>query len=92
MQKKQQKKEYDTVMRGRACTRLGLRVLVAGYLVYLAWKLLTGMPGGSIPEWGAYAICAVFTAAAAGFCVYALKAFKKALKAAEIDSEPETEC
>ncbi len=92
MLKKQQKKVYDTVMRGRAYTGLVLRVLVAGYMVYLAWKLMSGMLGGSgsIPEWGVYAICIVFTAAAAGFCVFAYKAFKKALKAAEITTVPET--
>jgi hypothetical protein len=92
VQKKPQKKEYDTVLRGRAYTGLGLRVLVAGYMVYLAWKLLSNMLGGkgSIPEWGVYAICVVFAAAAVGFCVYAWKGFRKALKAAELTPAPET--
>lgn len=92
MPNKTQKKEYDAVMRGRAYTGLGLRVLVAGYMVYLAWKIVSNMSGGSgsLPEWGAYAISIVFTTVAAGFCVYAWKAFRKALKAAEITAVPET--
>jgi len=31
------KKPLDPVLAGRALTGLGFRVLVAGYLVYLAW-------------------------------------------------------
>jgi hypothetical protein len=80
------KKEYDTVMRGRAFTGLALRIAVAGYLVYLAWKIIMNMLSGSdaIPEWAVWLFCIGFIAAAAGFCVYAGVFFKRALKDAEL--------
>ncbi len=86
MRKVTQKKQYNTVMRGRAFAALALRIAVAGYLVYLAWRIMTNMLSGSdaIPEWVVWLFCAAFIAAAAGFCVYATVFFKKALKAAEL--------
>lgn len=88
VQKTKQKKVYDTVLKSRAFTGLALRVAVAGYIVYLAWKILTNMLSGSssIPEWAVWLICIVFGAAAISFCVYAWKFFEKAMKAAEITS------
>jgi TRAP-type C4-dicarboxylate transport system permease small subunit len=79
-------KEYDTAQRGRAWTGLALRVLVAGYLGYLVWKIVSGMRAGAspIPVWAFWLITAVFAVVAAGFCVYAVRTFLKALKAAEI--------
>lgn len=81
-----QKKGYDPVLIGRALTSLALRVAVAGYIVYLAWKILSGMLGGTspIPSWGAWVMSLVLAAAAIGFCYYALREFLKARKSAEV--------
>ena len=81
-----QKKEYDPAITGKAISGMALRVIVSGYVVYLAWKVLTGaLSGGSpVPAWGAWLIFLAFVAAAAYFCVYAVKQFKIALKSAEI--------
>jgi len=81
-----QKKEYDPGIMGKAISGIALRVVVAAYLVYLAWKVLTGaLNGGSpIPEWGAWLIFLAFAAAAAGFCVFSWKQYKKALNSAVI--------
>lgn len=83
------KKEYDPGIVGRSISGLVLRVLVAAYIVYMAWKVLSGaLAGGSpIPDWGAWAIFLVFAAAAAAFCVYALIQFLKLLKSAEIPAD-----
>ena len=81
-----QKKEYDPVIMGKAISGMALRVIVAAYLVYMAWKVLTGaLNGGSpIPEWGAWLIFLAFAAAAAGFCVYSWRQYRKALKSADM--------
>jgi membrane protein implicated in regulation of membrane protease activity len=90
VQKTKQKKVYDTVLRGKALAGLALRAAVAGYIVYLAWKILANMWSGSsaIPEWAVWLICIVFGAAAIGFCIYAWKFFGKAMKAAEMTPVP----
>lgn len=92
MQRKLQKRKYDTIMKGRAFTGLALRAAVAGYMVYLAWKIFTNMLGGSsaIPLWAVWLICIVFAAVAVIFCVYSWKAFRKALKEAEIVPVPDS--
>ena len=84
-----QKKEYDPAITGKAISGMALRVIVSGYVVYLAWKVLTGaLNGGSpIPAWGAWLIFLAFVAAAAYFCVYAVKQFKIALKSADISAD-----
>ena len=85
---RQSGKSYDPALQRKALTGLGLRVLVAGYLGYLAWKIFSGMlSGGPIPVWGVWLICLGFAAVAAVFCVYAWRAYRKALKAAEIRPE-----
>lgn len=93
MQNSKQKKEYDLAMKNRAMTGFMLRVVVAGYIVYLAWKILTGMQSGTspIPEWAVWLICSVMAAAALGFCVYSWITYQKAIKAAEINPVPEPE-
>ncbi|MBP8641373.1 MAG: hypothetical protein KBI01_10865 [Oscillospiraceae bacterium] len=80
------KKEYDPGLMGRAISGLGLRVLVAVYIVYMAWKVLSGVLNGSspIPEWIAWTIFSVFAAAALAFCIYAVKQFLLLLKSAVI--------
>lgn len=87
------KKNLDPGLLGRAISGLALRVLVAAYIVYMAWKVLSGTLNGSspIPEWGAWAIFSAFVLAAAVFCVFALKQFLLLLKEAEISSAVNTE-
>ncbi len=89
MQKTSMKKEYDMAMKNKAITQLLLRVAIAGYIVYLAWKLLSNMltGSGSFPQWAVWLVCVVFVAVAVWFCAYSLKGFKKALRAAEISAE-----
>lgn len=86
MEKITLKKEYDPVKIGRALTSLALRAAVAGYIVYLSWKILSGMLEGTstIPEAGAWVISVILAAAAIGFLGYALKEFLTARKAAEV--------
>lgn len=87
------KKEYDPGLMGRAISGLGLRVLVAAYIVYMAWKVLSGVLNGSSPIPGgvAWAIFSVFAAAALVFCVYAIKQFLLHLKSSELSSaSPQT--
>lgn len=86
------KKEFDPGLMGRAISGLGLRVLVAAYIVYMAWKVLSGTLDGSspIPDWGAWAIFSAFALAAAVFCVFALKQFILLLKASEISTAIQT--
>ncbi len=85
--------KLDPGLFGRAISGLVLRVLVAAYIVYMAWKVLSGVLNGSspIPEWGAWTIFSVFVLAAVIFCAFALKQFLLLLKAAEINSAVKTE-
>lgn len=87
-----QKKEYDPVIMGKAISHMAMRVVVSGYLAYLAWKVLTeALNGGSpIPDWGAWLIFLAFVAAAAYFCVYSWRQYKKALKSSEISDSEES--
>ncbi len=82
------KKEYDPGLMGKAISGLGLRVLVAAYIVYTAWKVLSGVLNGRspIPEWGAWAIFSVFAVASIAFCIYAVKQFLLQLRSSEISS------
>jgi len=86
------KKEYDPGLMGRAISGLALRVIVAAYIVYMAWKVLSGtQSGGSpIPEWGAWAIFLVFAAAVIVFFIFAVKQFIILLKSAEIPAVPQS--
>lgn len=83
------KKPLDPVLAGRALTALGFRVLVAGYLVYLAWKILTGvLAGGSpIPVWCGWLIFVVFVGGALSFCVFSWKQYRLLRKDAEYPPE-----
>lgn len=82
------KKNIDPGFLGKALPGLVLRVLVAAYIVYMAWKVLSGTLNGSSPisEWGAWAIFLAFALAAAAFCVFAVKQFLLLRKEAEIKS------
>lgn len=74
-----------------ALTKLTLRLAVAGYIVYLAWKILGGTLDGTSPiaGWLAYAICAVFFLFAIGSGIYSLREFRLALRAAAPIAENE---
>ena len=88
-----QKKEYDMEMTSKAMIQLTLRVILAGYLVYLGWKILANTLAGPspIPNWGGWLIFAAFGGAAIYFCVYAVKQFLAKRKAAELPDNKETE-
>ncbi|NCB73268.1 MAG: hypothetical protein EOM51_00775 [Clostridia bacterium] len=85
--------KIDPGLLGRAMSGLVLRVLVAAYIVYMAWKVLSGTLDGTspIPEWGAWAIFSAFALAAAVFCAFAVKQFLLLRKEAEIKSAVQTE-
>lgn len=88
-----QKKKHDMAMMSRAGTSLTLRVVVAAYIIYLAWKVLSAVfRGGSpIPLWCAWLIFSVFLAAAVLFCLFSLKQYLKTRKAAEIRSPEQSD-
>ena len=89
---KDDKKEYDLQKRNQAYTAMGLRVLVAGYLIYLAWNIFSGsvLEGSEIKPWIATLIALVFTAVAVWFIRYAWKGFKQAMRLAVINDNQET--
>lgn len=66
-----------------AVTKLTLRLAVAGYLIYLAWKIVGGTLDGTSPiiPWLSYAICAVFILAVIGLGLYSFREFWKAWNA-----------
>ncbi len=90
MLKQTVKIEYDSQLKAKALTGFGMRLVIAAYIVYLAWRVLSGMLKGEtpIPSLAVIIISALFLGAAIAFCVYAWRVYKKALKAAEL---PETQ-
>ena len=80
------KKEYDMAMIGRGLTGLSLRIVVSGYIVYLAWNILTASHNGSspIPDWASWLIFTVFVVAAVTFCLFAVRQFLNTRKAAQL--------
>ena len=88
----QNKKHYHVVRKNKADTKALLRVLVCGYLLYLAWQLITsGGSDSTFPPAVAWLTGGLSGAAAIGFGVYAIKEYKQALKAAELTPEEEEE-
>ncbi len=88
-----EKKQLDPIPTGRALTGFVLRLLVSGYLVYLAWNILTGALKGesTIPLWASWLIFAFFVGAALTFCVIAWKQYRQLKKAAELPAETDSE-
>lgn len=76
-----------------AVTRLALRVAVAGYLVYLAWRIIGGTLNGTstITPMLSYVIFAVFCLAAIGFGFYSFREFRRAINAPAETPESEGE-
>lgn len=90
MSKEQPK--YDIQLRNRASTALVLRVVVAGYLLYLVYKIISGAMGGDspIPVWAVWLIGGAMAVAALAFLIYAWKRYRADMKAARFtEEEPE---
>ena len=73
-----QKKRYHVVRKNKADTRALFRVILCGYLLYLAWQLIQS--GGSDPS---------FPPLAAGFGWYSWREYRRALAEAELTPEEE---
>ena len=81
------KLEYDIQKRARAGTAATFRAVVAGYIIYLGWKIATA-EGSSMPPLAAKLIGVAFITAALAFGVYTWKRWRLDLEAARL---PETE-
>ena len=81
--------KYHYLRKRRAGTSAALRVVVIGYLLYLAWQIVRGAVSGSstIPAPAAWLIGAVLAAAALAFGCYAWRRYQADLKAAELTPE-----
>jgi len=85
--------QYNQQKLNRAITSGGLRIVVAGYIIFIAINIINGTRNetSSIPAWAGALIGYVFIAASAGFIIYAVRSFLKALKGARLDADEETE-
>lgn len=89
---RREKRRYHVVRKNKADTKALFRVIVCGYLFYLAWQLVSG--GGSDPSFpplAGWLTGGLFAAAAAGFGVYSWKEYRAALREAELTPEEEAE-
>ena len=68
-------------------------VLVAGYVLYMAWMIASGFISGesTMSLWCVILFCTLFAGGAVFFIIYAVRSFIKALKAAEISETCDTE-
>ncbi len=80
---------YNQQKLNRAITAGGLRVVVAGYIIFIAINIINGTRSetSTIPAWVGSLIGYVFIAASAGFIIYAVRSFLKALKGARLDAD-----
>ena len=85
--------EYDVQRRARAGSSAGLRALVAGYLVYLAWQILRNVRSGetTMTPAVAYAASASFLLAAAAYAVYLVRCWRIEVEAARLRQSDEAE-
>lgn len=83
--------QYNQQKLNRAITSGGLRIVVAGYIIFIAINIINGTKNetSSIPSWAGALIGYVFIAASAGFIIYAVRSFLKALKGARLDADGE---
>lgn len=83
------KQKYNQQMMNRAITSGTLRVVVAGYIIFIAVNLINGTKSetSSIPAWAGTLIGFIFIAASAGFIIYAIRSFLKAMQNARLDAE-----
>ena len=85
--------QYNQQKLNRAITSGGLRIVVAGYIIFIAVNVINGTKSetSSIPAWAGALIGYVFIAASAGFIIYAVRSFLKALKGARLDADENKE-
>ena len=87
-----EKKQYNIERKNRATTKIMLRGLVCGYLIYLGYQLV--FEGGEDPTFppAARIIAGVFFAVAgAGFFLYSWKQYRIDCQAAEVHEEESLE-
>ena len=87
------KSKYNQQKVNRAITSVSLRVVVAGYIIFVAINVINGTKSetSSIPAWVGSLIGFVFIAASVGFIIYSILTFRKALQAARLDADENTE-
>lgn len=85
--------QYNQQKLNRAITSGGLRVIVAGYIIFIAINIINGTKteASTIPAWVGSLIGYVFIAASAGFIIYAVRSFLKALKGARLDADADAD-
>ena len=83
------KSQYNQQMLNRAITSATLRIIVAGYIIFIAINLINGTKSedSSIPAWAGTLIGFVFIALAAGFIIYSIRSFFKARDKARLDAD-----
>lgn len=85
-----EKKRYHMIRKQQADVKALLRVLVSGYLLYLAWKLVgSSVPG--FPQEVRYLISGTFAVGAAAFGWFTWKSYRAGLKDAELTPEEKAE-
>ncbi len=85
------KKRYNVVRKNSADLHVLIRGIVAAYLLYLGWKLITSGGDASFPPAVGYAVGALFAAGAIAFGVYSWKRYRADLHDAELTPEEEEE-
>ena len=89
---RREKKRYHMVRKNKADAKAVLRVLVCGYLLYLAWQLVgSGGSDPSFPPAMGWFAGGLLGAASVGFGIYAWREYRQALRAAELTPEEEDE-
>lgn len=86
----QPNKHYNVPRKQKADMKVMLRALVSGYLLFLAWKLVSSS-GPEFPRAARYLAGLVFTAGAAAFGWFTWKSYRAGLKDAELTPEEEEE-
>lgn len=83
--------KYNQQKLNRALTSAALRIVVAGYIIFIAYHVISGTrsEASTIPSWVGMLIGFVFIAASVGFIIYAVLSFRKALQSARLDAEEE---
>lgn len=79
-------RKYDEQKRSRADKAALLRGVVAGYIIFLGWKIATNKDT-TMDAMTARIIGGIFIAAALGFCVYIYLRRKSDLEAARLTDE-----
>ncbi|MBP3270919.1 MAG: hypothetical protein J6M17_01665 [Ruminococcus sp.] len=93
-----QEQKYDEQKRKTAGTKATLRAVVAGYFIFLGYKIITNKET-TMSHTTAYLLGGIFIAAALGFGIYTLMKWRSDIEeskltddqAAVSDAEPEVE-